>query len=140
MALTRSANGLFMVPATGDRYWDVPLTAALATLDSLAALGQFNCGPTNINAAGQSISLSVSVAPGSYVKNDNVTVVAFAGGSVTLPANATTLVWLSQATNLLAVGTAWPTTACVRLASVVTGPSSVSSVVDARLFLRAYGT
>ncbi len=135
MATTYTSNARLQKPATADRNWDVPVNANTDFLDGITAIGSLIVTPAEI----PSVTLNVRVSAGSYVKADG-TVGAFAGtASYTLPASATTYLWLTDA-GVLSSASAFPTTAHVRLAHVVTGPTTVQSIVDERVGSQTAGT
>ena len=122
-------------PATAERNWDVPINANADLLDGLTAIG----GLAVRSAEAPSTTLNVRVASGSYRKADG-TVGSYAGSdSHAVPASATTCLSLTDPGTLVA-GTAFPTTAHVRLARVVAGSASITSVDDARIQCAASGT
>jgi hypothetical protein len=135
MATSYTANALLQKPATADRYWDVPINANADLLDGISAIGLLLVTPTEIPSS----TLNVRVTGGPYTAADG-TVGTFAGvPSYALPASSTTYLWLTDA-GILSASAAFPTTPHVRLAHVVTGPSSVQSVVDERVVSRTCGT
>lgn len=135
MATTFTANALLKKPAAADRNWDVPVNANADFLDGVAAIGLLIVTPTEVPSA----TLNVRVTAGTYLKADG-TAGAFPGvASYGLPASATAYLWLTDA-GVLSASSAFPTTAHVRLAHVVTGPSSVLAVVDERVGPRTCGT
>lgn len=128
MATSYTANAKLQKPATADRYWDVPVNANADQLDATAAIG----GLAVTTAEVPSATLNVAVAAGSYVKADG-TVGTYAGvASQAVTASVTNYLFLTDA-GALTVGTAWPTTNHVRLAVVVAGTTTVTSLADARL-------
>jgi hypothetical protein len=128
-------NALLQKPATADRYWDVPINANADFLDGISAIGCLLVTPTESPSA----TLNVRVTAGSYM-TANGTIGVYPGvGSYTLPASSTTYLWLTDA-GVLSASAAFPTTAHVRLAHVVTGPASVQSVLDERVGPRTGGT
>ena len=91
--------------------------------------------PTEIPSA----TLNVRVSPGSYVMG-NGTVATFPGTArLTLGASQTTSLWLTDG-GVLTSGPTFPSTASVRLAVVVTGPSSIRSIADARVVTQSAGS
>jgi hypothetical protein len=135
VATTYTTNALLQKPATTDRYWDVPLNANADFLDGVAAIGRLLVTPTEAPSA----SLNVRVTPGTYVTASG-TVGTFPGiASHTLPASTSITLWLTDA-GVLSTSAAFPTTPHVRLATVVTGPSSVQSIIDERIGPRTCGT
>jgi hypothetical protein len=128
-------NALLQKPATADRYWDQPLNANADFLDGISVIGCLLVTATEIPSA----TLNVRVTGGSYM-NANGTIGAFAGvATYTLPASATTYLWLTDA-GAISSSASFPTTAHVRLARVVTSTSEVLSIVDERVGPRTCGT
>ncbi len=120
--------GLAM-PASSDRTWNVPVNGNCAALDALAPVGSLAVIPTEFPSA----SLNVHVAAGQFVKQDG-TVGTFAGAtSQSLMSSGTWYLYL-DGTNSWAVTVAatYPTTPHVRLATVVTGSSTITSITDNR--------
>jgi hypothetical protein len=131
VAATFTRNALMYKPATCDRNWDIPLNANADFLDGVSSIGSLLVTPTEVPSA----SLSVRVTSGSYIKADG-TVGTYSGvSSYGLPASSTLALWLTDSAVLSASGT-FPTTAHVRLATIVTGLASVQSIVDERIGLQ----
>jgi hypothetical protein len=128
VATSYTNNVKLQKPATADRNWDIPLNANADLLDGLTAIG----GLAVTAAETPSASLNVRVAPGAYRKGDG-TIGTFAGAStVAMPASSATCLWLTD-TGSLTTGTAFPTTAHVRLASVTSSATTISGVADQRV-------
>ena len=129
MSTTYTPNIQLGQPAVGDRTWNVPLNANCSTLDALAPVGGLCVTLHEVPAA----SLNVSVAAGSYVKQDG-TVGSYAGtASQAITASSTKVLYLDgTASWALTVGAAYPATAHVRLATVVAGGSVIVSITDNR--------
>lgn len=135
MSTTYTANAFLQKPATADRNWDVPVNANADFLDGVAAIGRLVVTP----AEAPSATLNVRVTGGSYKKADG-TIGVFPGApSYALPASSTFFLWLTDS-GLLSASLAFPTTAHVRLAQVVTGTSIIQSVRDERVGSGACGT
>src|SRR5690349_7795814 len=101
----------------------------------MTAIGGLVVTPTEVPSA----SLNVRVTGGNYIKADG-TIGTFAGvSSYAMAASTTSCLWLTDA-GALTAGAAFPTTAHVRLAQVVAGPTSIGSVVDNRVQCRIAGT
>ena len=127
MPTTYSANARLQKPGVADRQWDVPINANTDALDAMTAVGSLVVTTTETPSA----TLQVRVAAGTFIQA-NGTVGSFAGTSIhAVPAALTTYLWLDGSGRLVA-GPAFPTTAHLRLAHVVTGPTAVSQVVDER--------
>lgn len=135
MATTFTANALLQKPSTADRFWDIPLNANADYLDGLAAVGRFAVTPTEQ----PSTSLNVRVTSGVYRKGDG-TIGVFPGvASYALPASTRVALWLTDS-GLLTSSATFPTTAHVRIATAVTGPASILSIVDERTGPQTCGT
>ncbi len=112
-------------PAFADRSWHLALNANADQVD--AQLGNLAVKP----AESPSASLNIAVASGVYQKQDE-SVASYAGtSSFAVTASTTNLLWLTEA-GVLTKGTSWPTagTYHVRLAAVVAGTSTVTSIVS----------
>jgi hypothetical protein len=126
------------MPAAGDRTWNVPVNTNAQLLDALAPVGALAVVTTEVPSA----TLNVRVAPGHYLKQDG-SIGSFAGlSSQALAASATSYLYLDLTNSgALAAGTVgFPTTPHVRLATVVTGSSAISSIVDARVAFPVIGS
>jgi hypothetical protein len=130
MATTYTTNIGLGMPAPGDNPYYAPQLANTQLIDTLV-LGAL-CVKLHENP---SASLNVAVAPGSYVMRDGSgSVVSYAGNaSYAVPATATTMLYLDiTAAGALTAAAAYPTTAHIRLATVVAGASSITSITDNR--------
>jgi hypothetical protein len=128
VAMTYTANARLQKPATSDRNWDLPINANADALDGMTAIGGLAVTTTETPGA----TLRVGVAPGNFIKSDG-TVVSFPGGpAFAVPASSTVYLWLTDA-GVLTTGPAFPASAHLRLAHVVSGASSVLQVVDERI-------
>ena len=135
MATTYSTNARLQKPATSDRNWDVPINANVDALDGMSAIGGLVVTTTETPSA----TLNVAVSPGNFVNSCGL-VVGFAGAAfLAIPASSTVAVWLTDA-GVLSTGAAFPTSVHIRLAQVVSGPSSLIQVVDERIQCRVAGT
>jgi hypothetical protein len=136
MSTSYTANTKLGKPAVADRNWNVQLNANAVLLDSLAPLGGLCVSPTEVPSA----SLNVQAAAGNYQKRDG-TVGTFAGAaSVTLGPNQTSALSLTDAGTLSVSTSGYPATSHVRLATVVTGASTITSVTDNRVVCSVIGT
>jgi hypothetical protein len=129
MANTYTPNVALAQPASGDRTWNVPLNANCTILDRLAPVGSLAVTTTETPSA----SLNVHVAAGSFVKQDG-TIGTFAGAiSQAISASVTRMLYLDGTNSwALTVNTAFPSTPHIRLATVVTGSVTISSITDNR--------
>jgi hypothetical protein len=129
MANTYTPNVALAKPGLGDRTWNVPLNANYDGLDALAPVGGLNV----TTKEQPSSSLKVNVAAGSFVKQDG-TIGTYAGtvGQI-LSSSSTSVLYLDgTASWALTIAASYPTTPHVRLATVVTGTNTVTSVADNR--------
>jgi hypothetical protein len=129
MSNTYTPNAKLAMPATGDTGWAVPVNGNCALLDALSPVGGLAVTTTEVPSA----SLNVAVAAGTYIKQDG-TIGTFAGApSQPVGASSTQVLYLDLTNSgALAVAAAYPTTAHVRLATVVAGATSISSIADNR--------
>ena len=137
MSTTYTPNIKLGQPALGDTGWSTPLNANCTTLDGLAPVGGLAVTPTELPSA----SLNVAVAAGNYIKQDG-TVATYAGtASQAITLSSTKYLYLDlTASGALTVGASFPATAHVRLAVVVAGASTLTSVTDARLAFEVCGS
>ena len=138
MANTYTPNVQLAMPAPGDRTWNMPVNGNALVLDALAPVGALAVVATEVPSA----TLNVHVAAGSYLKQDG-TIGTYAG-TVSQPMTPSTTNYLYlDLTNsgVLAVNTTgFPLTAHVRLATVVAGPSSITSITDTRVAFHVVGS
>jgi hypothetical protein len=129
VSTTFTSNTKLQKPALGDTGWSTPLNANADTLDGLAPIGGLCVTLTEVPSA----SLNVKVAAGNYVQQDG-TVATYAGtSSQAITASTTKVLYLDlTASGALTVGSSYPATAHVRLATVVAGTSTITSVTDNR--------
>jgi hypothetical protein len=131
MANTYTRNVQLAMPAPGDRTWNLPVNGNALVLDTLAPVGALAVVTTEVPSA----TLNVQVAAGSYLRQDGT--MGTYGGSVSqaMTASATNYLYLDlQYSGALAVNTTgFPTTAHVQMATVVTGPTTIASITDARV-------
>jgi hypothetical protein len=123
-------------PAVADRNWNVPLNANADLLDALAPVGGLCVSLTEVPSA----SLNVCVALGNYQKRDG-TVGTFSGAA-TFPVGAsqTSSLYLTDAGALTVSTSGYPATSHVRLATVVTSGTTVTSINDDRVVCLVLGT
>ena len=135
MPTTYTQNLQLQMPGTADRNWDAALNANSTLVDTLSALGGLAVAMNEVPSA----SLNVRVASGQYVNGEGV-VASYAGQApFALAPSSTTCLWLTD-TGTLTTGAAFPATSHVRLASVVTGATTISQVTDQRVQCRSAGT
>jgi hypothetical protein len=125
---TFTSNISLAEPQTGDRNWGVTMNQNLSLLDSLNAIADFNCTTVEV----PSISLNIKVAAGQFTKTGGG-IVTFAGATIAATASATSFLYLDgTASWALTVGTAYPATAHLRIATVVAGATAITSITDNR--------
>ena len=128
MASSYTTRTALAKPATNDTGWGTTLNTNLDALDALEPLGALAVRLAEVPSA----SLNVKVAAGVFRKSDG-TLVTYAGtASQAIPTATTKYLYLTDA-GTLTVGTAWPATAHVRLAVVVAGATTITSITDARV-------
>lgn len=128
MATTYTTNAQLQKPATSDRNWDVPINANAEILDGLTAIGGLAVTSTEVPSA----TLQIAVAPGNFV-NSSGGIIDFAGTSpYVVPASSTAYLWLTDA-GVLTSGPSFPASAHLRLAQVVSGPTSLVQIIDERV-------
>jgi hypothetical protein len=135
LATTYTINAGLQMPAASDRNWDVPLNANAEILDGISAIGGLAVTLTEYPSA----TLQVAVAPGNFINSKGI-VVSFAGQSpVAIPASSTVDLWLNDA-GAVNSGSSFPTSAHLRLAQVVSGPTSIDQIIDQRVPYSVMGT
>jgi hypothetical protein len=137
MSTTYTPNAKLGQPALGDTGWSTPLNANSTALDGLAPVGGLCVTLHEVPSA----SLNVAVAAGQYVQQDG-TIGTFAGSSSqAITASATKVLYLDlTASGALTVAASYPTTAHVRLATVVAGSSTITSITDNRQAFQVCGS
>jgi hypothetical protein len=116
------------MPGVGDRSWSVPLNGNSQILDALNPIGDFNCTTVEVPSA----SLNVKTAAGQFTKTGGG-IVTFAGATIAATASATSVIYLDgTASWALTVGTAYPATAHLRIATVVAGTTTITGITDNR--------
>ena len=138
MANTYTPNVQLAMPATGDRTWNRPVNGNAQALDALAPVGSLAVVTTEVPSA----SLNIKVAAGCYLRQGG-TIGTYAGSaSQAMMASATSYLYLDLTNSGgLAVNTVgFPTTAHVRLATVVSGLTTITSITDARIAFDVAGS
>jgi hypothetical protein len=135
VATTYTANVQLQKPATSDRNWDVAINANTDILDGMTAIGGFAVTIPNTPSA----TLQACVSPGNFVNSSGV-IVGYAGTpTFPVPPSSTVYLWLSDE-GVVTSGPSFPTSAHLRLAKVVSGPTSLIQVVDERVQCSVAGT
>ncbi len=112
----------------------------LSLLSSLSPLFALSVSMSDSDTQGNSTSLNVDVQAGSFIDSTGA-IVAYAGVTgQAITASTTKYLYLSDA-GVLVIGTAWPAAATkhVRLAVVVAGTSTITSVTDSRITTTSCG-
>ena len=138
MANTYTPNVQLAMPATGDRTWNLPVNGNAQALDALAPVGALAVVTTEVPSA----SLNIRVAAGCFLRQGG-TIGTYAGSvSQAMMASATSYLYLDlTSSGGLAVSTVgFPTTAHVRLATVVSGLTTITSITDARIAFDVAGS
>lgn len=118
----------------GDKNWTVQLAEIVAILDAILIGGLYVVPAEALVTPGAvSASLNIGVTPGAYRKSDG-TVIDYAGSSsFGLTASTTNYVFLSDTGTLTANTTGWPASFHVRLAEVLAGTSTLTTITPFRL-------
>jgi hypothetical protein len=128
MSTTYTSNVGLGVPALNDRNWNVPLSADLNLLDGLSPIGALCVSLTEH----PSTTLNVKVAAGKYRKVDG-TIGTYAGTSSQAITTATTKVLYLTNAGVLTVAASYPAADHVKLATVVAGATTITSITDDRI-------
>jgi hypothetical protein len=138
MANTYTPNIQLALPATGDRTWNVPVNGNAETLDALAPVGALAVITTEVPSA----TLNVHVAAGNYLRQDG-TIGTYAGSTSQSMTNSATNYLYLDLTNsgtLIVNTSGFPTTAHVRLATVIAAASTITSITDMRVAFHVVGS
>lgn len=134
---TYTPNTQLAMPAPGDRIWNVPINGNSQILDALAPVGELAVITTEVPSA----TLNVAISAGNYLRQDG-TIGTYAGtSSQAIAATSTTVLYLDlTASGALTIGASYPATAHVRLATIVTGSSTITSITDNRVAFGVIGS
>jgi hypothetical protein len=138
MSTTYTASIKLGQPASGDRTWNVPLNANAAALDVLSPVGDLAV----TTHEQPSSTLTVDIAAGQFLDQSGA-VQTYAGVSgQAITASVTRALYLDGTASwaLVTSATSYPSTPHVRLATVVTGSSTISSVTDTRIAFTVVGS
>ncbi len=129
MSNTYTPNTKLAMPALGDTGWSVPVNGNAAAIDALAPVGGLAVTVREVPSA----SLDVVVAPGTFVLPGGLAA-QFAGSTGFAVAASSTVVLYLDGANAwsLTAAASYPATPHVQLATVVSGASTISSIVDNR--------
>ena len=139
MSTTRTTPNLKLnQPALGATQAGLrPLNANAAILDGLAPLGGLYVSPHEVPSA----SLNVDVAPGSIILRDGTTFNYLGAVAHTMVKSTTSVLYLDGTAAWALTGApAYPTTQHVKLATVVAGASTITSIIDNRQCFVVAGT
>lgn len=128
---TYTPNIKLAQPSIGDTGWSVPVNGNFTSLDALNPLGDLVVTSHEIPSS----TLKIDVAPGSYFLGDGqIGTYAGSSGTTTLTASNTNYVFLDlTASGALSFNTTgFPATPHIRLATVVAGGTTLTSITDAR--------
>ena len=129
MSTTYTTRAGLAKPAANDRNWDGPVNYTTDRLEASNPVGALCVTLAEVPSA----SLNVVVAAGTFISSAGA-YVSYAGATQAITASTTKYLYLTDA-GVLTVGSAWPAggTKHVRLAVVVAGSSTITSVTDARV-------
>ena len=129
MATTYTARAQLSKPGTGDTGWGPTIDGDLDQLDGVQAIGALAVTLHEVPSA----TLDVAVAAGTFISSTGAYVLFAGSASFAVTTAITNYLWLTDA-GVLTKGTAWPAggTKVVRLAVVVAGASTITSIADAR--------
>lgn len=119
----------FTLQVRGDTSWGSRVNTMLTALDGLSALGGLNVVPFETPT---STSLFVWLTPGTFLRTSDGTEIAFAGQKLTCTANLTNFLWLDNTGTAHVATTGYPAGEILKLARVVAGASTITSIVDDR--------
>jgi hypothetical protein len=137
MSTTYTANVKLGKPALGDTGWSTPLNSNCDSIDALAPVGGLAVTPAELPSA----SLNVAVAAGTVIAQDGTTVTYAGTASQAITLSSTKVLYLDGASSwALTVAASYPTTPHVKLATVVTGSTTITSVADNRQAFNVAGT
>ena len=109
-------------PSFADRDWHIALNQNADRLDAQSALARLCVSAAEVPSA----SLNVSIASGTYRKADGTSGTYAGAPSVPVAANQISYLYLDASGSLASSTTSFPATACVPLAIVSAGASTMS--------------
>lgn len=137
MSTTYTPNAKLGQPALGDTGWNTPINANATQLDGLNPVGDLCVTLHEV----PSTTLDVAVASGVVLAQDGTTVTYAGSASQAITASSTKVLYLDgTASWALTVAASYPTTPHVKLATVVAGTSTITSVTDNRQCFNVAGT
>jgi hypothetical protein len=114
-------------PAELEDNWYDEWETFITEMDRMAAIAKLGVFPVER----PSTTLFVRVTPGTFISSSGAAIDYAGSASFAVAASSTLRIWLDDAGTLTS-GASWPTTPHVRLATVVTGTTSVTTVTDER--------
>lgn len=136
MANTYTSATKLAKPAVNDTGWSTPVNDNADLIDALAPVG----GLAVTTHETPSSSLLIDAAAGSFVVTATGAIVSYAGAtSVAVTTAVLNYVYLTPSGTLTVNTTGFPATPHVRLATVLAGASTVTTVTDLRYPLRTAG-
>lgn len=135
MAITYTSNVAFEKPAKSDRYWNTSAEQWIDVLDVMPSVG----GLMVSSLERPSTSLYINISSGPFRFSSGVAGEFSGSTSVSVPNNQTVVVYLDGAGNP-SYGSAYPSTAHIRLATVTAAGGVITSVVDNRVVHGMLGT
>lgn len=136
MATTYTRRAKLAKPGPAEREWNVPLNANSDALDDLAPIGGLCATPVER----PSTTLRIQVAAGRFQRRDG-TVGEFGGSTpISLQANSTHYVYLTDSGDLTTSASGFPQTSHVPLSVATTGPTAVERVTDVRVVCGTVGS
>jgi hypothetical protein len=137
MSTTYTQNVKLGQPALGDTGWSTPLNNNCTTLDGLAPVGGLAVTLHEV----PSTSLNVAVAAGTVIEQSGTTLSYAGSSSFAMTGSATNVLYLDgTASWALTAAASYPTTPHVKLATVVAGSSTITSITDNRQSFNVAGT
>jgi hypothetical protein len=134
---TYTPNTKLAQPASGDRTWNVAMNGNTTILDALNPVGALAVVTKEV----PSTTLNVAVAAGNYLQQDG-TIATYGGTASQAIATVSTKVLFLDlaAAGALTVAASFPATPHVRLATVVAGATTITSITDARVAFTVVGS
>lgn len=134
---TYSPNLGITLPILGETGWGVTMDSNLSLLDSQNAIGDMAVQTAEVPSA----SLNVAVSSGVVIAQDGSTVTYAGTSSQAVSASSTKVIFLDgTASWALTVGASYPATPHVKIATVVTGSSTITSITDNRQTFNVAGS
>jgi len=137
MSTTYTPNCKLGQPAVGDTGWGTPMNSNTTLLDGLTPIGSLMVTLTEVPSA----SLNVKVSAGQYIAQAGTAAVYAGASSTAMTASSTNYLYLTGSGALTVNTTGFPAgpTLYCPLAVVVSGPSTLTSIADARICFAVVG-